>query len=137
MRPLLAVVLVAALAPAAPVPKALKKASDQQLIVGRWKPREGHTQWYQFNDDGTLRTWYGADDPGGGNQYRWALDPTASPKRITWVGITSGKAEWEGIYELAGDTLKVAYSPVPKVPEGFGPGQSQASVEQTRDTSAK
>jgi uncharacterized protein (TIGR03067 family) len=137
MRHLLAVVLIAAFAAAAPVPKAVKKRDDQDLILGRWKPVEGQTQWYQFNADGTLSTWYNPAGPPATPQYRFVLDPTASPKRITWVGATSGKAEWEGIYELNGDSLKVAYSPVPKVPEGFGPGQSQSSIEQTRDTSAK
>lgn len=137
MRPLLAVVLLTALAPAAPVPKALKKLTDAELLVGRWTPAEGHNQWYQFNADGTLRTWYGNDSPDGPCQYRFVLDPTARPKRITWVGVTSGKAEWEGIYELDGDTLKVAYSPVPNVPEGFGKGQNHSSIEQSRDTSAR
>jgi uncharacterized protein (TIGR03067 family) len=137
MRPLLAVALLAALAPAAPVPKPLKKASNAELLVGRWKPVEGQTQWYQFNADGTLRTWYGNDSPDGPTQYRVALDPTARPKRITWVGISSGKPEWEGIYELNGDTLKVAYSPVPNVPDGFGKGQNQASIVQCRDAPAK
>ncbi|HEX8916654.1 MAG TPA: TIGR03067 domain-containing protein [Humisphaera sp.] len=35
------------------------------------------------------------------------LDPSAAPKRITLTGA-DGRA-FEGIYELAGDTLKIAY----------------------------
>jgi uncharacterized protein (TIGR03067 family) len=136
MRPLVALGLLVSLTPAAPVPKALKKQDDRQLILGRWKPVVGQTQWYQFNADGTLSTWYNpgeSPDP----QYTVTLDPTASPKRITWIGLKSGEVEWEGLYELDGDTLKVAYSPVPKVPEGFGPGQAQTVIQQTRDTAAK
>jgi uncharacterized protein (TIGR03067 family) len=136
MRPLFALVLLATLAPAAPVPKALKRADDRQLILGRWMPVEGQTQWYQFNPDGTLSTWYArgeAPEP----QYRFTLDPTVSPKRITWIGAKSGKVEWEGLYELDGDTLKVAYSPAPNVPQGFAPEQAQKVIQQTRDTSAK
>jgi uncharacterized protein (TIGR03067 family) len=136
MRSLVTLALFFGLTSAAPVPKALKKADDRQLILGRWMPAGGGTQWYQFNGDGTLSTWYtvgNAPDP----QYKVTLDPTASPKRITWIGLKSGKVEWEGLYELDGDNLKVAYSPAPKVPTGFEPGQAQTVIQQTRDTSAK
>src|SRR5207244_3337849 len=53
MRPLLAITLLATLAPAAPVPKALKKADDKSGIVGIWKPDKG-SEWFQFDAEGGM-----------------------------------------------------------------------------------
>ena len=119
MRSLLAAVVLTTLAPAAPVPKAVKKVDDAGLLVGRWRPNDGSKQWYEFKADGTFKTW---NEPSEDTayHYKWSIDPTASPKRMTMSNAGSGKAEWEAVYELDGDDLRITYSGVGKVPAGIG-----------------
>ena len=56
---LVSVCAVATVAMAAPVPKALKKATDETRIVGDWQERPGATSFWIFRDDGTA----GVGDP--------------------------------------------------------------------------
>lgn len=135
MRPLLAVVLLAGLTTAAPVPKAVKKKDDQESLVGRWKPSDGTKQWYEFKDDGTLKTW---NEPNEAKAvpYNWSIDPTASPKRMTLYSPGTTRPEWEVVYELDGDDLRMTYCHAGRVPAGVGKKHGIFNG-QTRDTSAK
>lgn len=120
MRTLLAVALLVGLAPAAPVPKGLKKkVNDAEAIVGIWMHSSGtRDENFEFTPDGKMRAWMGNGGPGGTTfGYSWTLDPTATPKRMTWGGANDPKPQWECVYELDGDTLRICYiasgQPVP------------------------
>lgn len=137
MRPLVAVVLVAALAPAAPVPKAVKKKDDKELIVGTWKPANKGTCWFQFNADGTLKTWH---DPNAHSplDWTWAIEETDRlPKRIKLTRAGGGNESYVCIYELDGDGLKIAFIVGAKDPQKVEAGPGLQLYEQTRDTSNK
>ncbi len=123
MRPLLAFALLVGLATAAPVPKAVKKQADSDQLVGRWIATEKNTHSFHFRDDGTMTVWNGQVENGGA-KYRWTIDDTASPKRMTWYDTTSTppRPQFECVYELDGDSLKITYECAPKVPAGVGVG---------------
>lgn len=120
---------------AAPIPKELKKADDKTALVGRWKPADSSAQWYEFKADGTMKTW-NAPNEGSAVPYLWTIDPTATPKRMTWANGRSGKVEWEAVYELDGNDLRMTYAHTPKVPTGIGAGFGIVN-KQTRDTPGK
>lgn len=108
MRPLFALAVLSALAPAAPAPKAVKKQGDMQLIAGTWKPAEGKTEWFRFDADGTMKAWV----TGGENTpytYTYTLDAEASPKRMTWTVQGEAKPYYRCVYELDGDRLRMKY----------------------------
>ena len=107
MRPLLAVALLVGFAPAAPVPKTLKKQDDKDAILGTWNPAPGRTEWFEFKADGNMKAWNTGVSAASGVPYKWSIDPTATPKRMTWYSPGEAKPSWEGVYELDGDTLKV------------------------------
>ncbi len=120
MRPLLAVALLAGLASAAPVPKALKKADDATRIVGTWKPIDKESAWFQFNDDGTLKTWHGGEG-GAANSHmdwKWALDPdaTPSPRKVRLTRVPDSENGYDCLYELDGDTLRFVFLLSPNMP---------------------
>lgn len=136
MRPLLAIMFLVGVAVAAPVPKAVKKNQDAALIVGRWKPADGTENWYEFKDDGTMKVW----GFGGEKQavpYRWTLDPTASPKRMTWYKANATTPTWECVYELDDNALRMTYCLAPNVPTAIGPGKDLFVNGQARDTVGK
>lgn len=128
--------LLAGPALAAPVPKELRaKRGDAELIVGRWKPADGTRQWYEFKADGTMKTW---NEPNEGSAvpYRWSIDPTATPKRMTWANARTGRVEWEAVYELDQNDLRMTYNSAPTVPIGIGRGFGIPNG-QTREVPAK
>ncbi len=135
MRHLLALALLAGFATAAPVPKALKPKADAELIVGTWMPANSGTCWYQFNADGTLKTWHG---PNKRSPLDWTytLDTTVTPKRVLLTGKADQKS-FECVYELDGDGLKIAFVLGAKDPKKVEAGPGLQLYEQTRDTSAK
>ena len=134
MRPLLAVALLAALAPAAPVPKALKKA-DSELLVGRWVPTGTSRSFFEFHADGTMRCWTEGNEKNA-PAYTWVTNSEATPKRMTWS--MNGKPKWEAVYELDGDSLKFLYAHHPaKLPSAVKPDPEGNFEQLTRDTSAK
>ncbi len=135
MRPLVALALFVALAPAAPVPKGLKKPDDKTGIVGRWKPNEGERLWYEFRDDGTLRVNERPTELNGVAQYKWTLDSASSPKRMTWYAAGTTTMLFECVYELDGDDLRLNYSSS-TIPKAVGPDILNYSTR-TRDTPAK
>lgn len=133
MRPLLALALMVALAPAAPVPKGLKKASDPVRILGTWKPAEGHTVWYRFDADGTMTTWLTGTE-GTTYTYAWTIDTNAAPKRMRWESKEIG---YDCVYEFDGHTLRIAYPSTRRQLDAVVPGPGVYFSELTRDTSAK
>lgn len=128
MRPLLAVALLAGFVPAAPVPKALKKADDSVRIVGTWKPTDKGSAWFQFNDDGTLKTWHGGEGGAAHSHmdWKWALDPdtSLSPRKVRLTRVPDSQNGYDCLYELDDDTLKFVFllspgmSPPKKVEAG-------------------
>src|SRR5262249_20141614 len=111
MRPLFAVALLVGLAPAAPVPKDLKKKQDDKaLLVGTWKPVGNRTEWFKFDEDGQMKVWNTGGSAQTGVPYTWGIDPDADPKQMTW-GDTSPqrRPQWDCLYELDGDVLRIVY----------------------------
>ena len=131
MRPLLALALLVAFAPAAPVPKGIKKQNDQERIVGRWLAQNGRGHSFVYNEDGTMKVWDGAMEPVGGANYKWTIDPTVTPKRMTWYGVGGTAPQYECVYELDGDELKITYESAPKIPTAVGGGSQNHRM--TRD----
>ena len=123
MRSLVSLALLAAFAVAAPVPKAVKKVDDKTRIVGRWLADQQNSHSFNYKDDGTMTVWNGPVDSGAA-KYRWTLDDTASPKRMTWYDTTSTppRPQFECVYELDGDKLTITYESAPTVPKGVGGG---------------
>jgi uncharacterized protein (TIGR03067 family) len=138
MRPLalLIVALLAGVTPAAPVPKDLKRGEGER-VVGTWKPAEGKTEWFRFDADGTLTAW-DATRPNTPSSYTYALDLTATPRRMTWTVKGEKEPYFRCVYELDGDTLRLRY-----VSAGADwPAKADAACgpyfcEQTRDRTAK
>jgi uncharacterized protein (TIGR03067 family) len=145
MRPLIALTLFACLSPAAPVPKALKKkADDATLIVGRWKVHtlsvsgrnsNAPDSTFAFDRDGQVRIIEGGRD--NGNFWNWSLDPDGNPPGMRWV-MPRGNNNWDCVYELAGDSLKVGFVPAgAKRPEMVEPGNGITLYEMTRLTTER
>lgn len=93
--------------------------SDQQLLRGTWKlvkqTKSGADE--DVSAHPTTLTISGKDiteirDGKTIQEGTYTLDPSANPKRIKMVGKTGDNAgkTFEGIYELDGNTLKLAYS---------------------------
>jgi hypothetical protein len=128
MRSVLALVLLAAIAPAAPVPKALKKVDVGKQIVGTWKPTGRGSAWFQFHDDGTLMTWHGAEGAAANSKmnWTWALDPAAdsSPRKVRLNRVPATDGGYDCLFELDGDTLRFVFlltkgmTPPAKVEDG-------------------
>jgi hypothetical protein len=121
VRPLLAVALLAFVSPAAPVPKGMKaKKDDATHIVGLWLSANPNTYSFRYNDDGTMKVWNGPQGEAGGVAYKWTLDATPSPKRMTWYSVGSTTPSFECVYEMDGDDLSITYESAPKVPTAVG-----------------
>ncbi len=143
MRPLLAVLLLAVLTPAAPVPKGMKaKKDDAVLIVGTWsgsiqngQPPPADSCVFTFDADGNVNLKSG---PGNGSEWTWTLDPTETPKRMRWVHRTDPANIWKCVYELSGDTLKIGFVHAgTPIPTSFAPAPGVTLYELTRDTPGK
>jgi hypothetical protein len=135
MRPLLAALLFAGFVAAAPVPKAVKKKDDKELIVGTWKPANKGTCWYQFNADGTMQTWHG-QGKGSPLDWTWTLDPNAAPKRMKLTRAV-GSGVYDCLYELDDDALKIAFIVGAIEPKKVEAAPGLQLYEQARDTSSK
>lgn len=101
----LAFALLAGVAPAAPVPKELKKKETEADIVGLWASRPGGTTGWWFGPDGNAGT---------GNPQQVACkaiyktDPTQSPKHLDW-SQDGGKTWHLAVYEIENDVLKINF----------------------------
>lgn len=93
--------------------------SDHQLLEGTWKvvkrmkngadeDASAHPTTLTITAKEITET----RDGQTGQEGTYTLDPSAKPKRITFVGKTGDNAgkTFEGIYEIDGNTLKLAYS---------------------------
>jgi uncharacterized protein (TIGR03067 family) len=104
---------------AAPVPKAVKKKDDGTAILGRWqgivlpKAASNTVYTFRFADDGTCGLTTGSNDTESAARY--TLDPTASPKRMTW----NNGPEWRCVYELDGDTLRIGFVSGKEIPDNM------------------
>ena len=116
--PLSLLALLAGTLVAAPVPKDFKKPDDAAALLGTWKAHrltmQGkddaniHTHTFGFDADGKCHTLYGQ---GQRSDWTFALDPKATPKRMTWVAAGAGRGPtFDCVYELSGDTLKLGDS---------------------------
>src|SRR5437899_1858444 len=111
MRPLLAAALLAAFASAAPVPKALMKQTDKELVAGTWKPAEGRTEWFEFTADGGMK----ARTNGNSNSpvaYTYAVEPDPDGRewRMVWSSKGQPKPSYQAVFVVDGDRLHMSYS---------------------------
>lgn len=137
MRQLVLIALLAGWAVAAPVPKAVrKKTDDADLLVGTWKPVEGRNEWFEFTPDGKMKAWNTGGSAATGLTYTWTIDPTTDPKSMT-LGNTVKQPQWDCIYQLDGDTLRFSYNIAGQRPAKIEPAIGQHYCDLRRDTSAK
>ncbi len=107
------ITLAATLSPAAPKLKD-NRSDDPSRILGQWaqeslsshgnQPAGGANATFRFSKDGTC----GIANGGQENGAQYSLEPTAKPKRLKWLNGPE-LTEWKCLYELDGDTLKVAF----------------------------
>lgn len=145
MRPLLPVViltLLAGLATAAPVPKAVKKLDDKSAIVGTWtvtdltvnsRKVDISYKTFTFDAEGKVTLRY-AKDAGNGSSWTWTIDDSTTPRRMQWT-TQPGRNDWDLVYEVDGDSLKVGFiAKGSKPPTAVEPGDGLTLYIMTRDT---
>ncbi len=141
MRPLVSLLLLVTVTAAAPVPKAVKKKTDDATdLVGTWRAVNGaRDESFQFTADGKMSAWSGKGGGGGSFPYTWTIDPTADPKTMNWGNAgTPSRPQFECVYELDGDTLRIAYSTVGKRPANpTAAGNGNFICDLVRDTTSK
>lgn len=138
MRPLVAVIVLVSASPAAPVPKSLKKADDATLIVGTWQPVKGQDGWMEFSADGGVKAWNTGETAATGLAYTWAIDPTASPKRLTFSSPATKAPIWQGVYEVDGSAFRITYVPAGwDLPTEVGPVRGTNFCNLRRHDTAK
>ncbi len=139
MRPLLAVVLLAGFATAAPVPKAIKKKQDDATqLVGTWKPTAKGSAWFRFDAEGKVKTWY--DTPGSEMIWTYTADAKGAANRLRLTEIGSaGVRTYDCVFDLDGDALKFLFVTTrgKEPPEKLEAGPDFQLHEMTRDISAK
>ncbi len=143
MRSLLALALLAGFATAAPVPKAVKKKDDKAMIAGRWlvteltvNGRNTNVSYntFTFDTEGKVTLRSKKDDPSG-SAWTWTIDPTVDPPGMQWA-TQNGKNDWQLVYEVTADTLKVGFiAKGAKPPTKVEPCDGLTLYVMTRDTS--
>lgn len=135
MPRLLALLLFAPLVLAAPVPRALQKKSDEELLTGDWqvvtydtgggqKAPEGDFATFQFKyADGTLNT--GTATSPGWVKVKVKLDPQADPK-VMMLETAPGQFI-KNIYKIDGDNLYWCEWQKAIAPADFDGGGGKAS----------
>ena len=103
--------LLAAPALAAPVPKSLKaKRPDAEVFVGTWELAEGtngvRPYTWTFDEDLTMWSKSTAEN-GRGSKWLIKLDPDKSPKEID---LNSDGTSYLGIYTIDGDEIRLVYN---------------------------
>jgi uncharacterized protein (TIGR03067 family) len=119
VRTALALVCLAAVAVAAPVPKAVKpKRADAEVFVGTWETAVNEMNGnpsakaiWTFDPDLTMWSKQPGDQ-GQGSKWAIKLDPEKSPKEID-IG------HLPGIYEFDGDDIRVIFSYGKARPTGY------------------
>ncbi len=110
-------VLVVGSVVAAPVPKELRKTDDAKAVLGTWKAHalsvNGRpeqviaTHTFRLEPDGRSHTLFG---DGQRSDWTYTLDPTTTPKRMTWVGAGTGNnVTFQCVFEVSGDTMKLGF----------------------------
>lgn len=126
---------------AAPIPKELKAVkTDAEQLVGTWiivssnhhnKDSPGSVGIrYVFKGDGTCMIIHQNNSQHG--PVKVGFDEKANPKTYSWV---TPWGTWKGVYELSGDTLKMAAvgDKNGQPPAGVGPGQNVEYSELKRE----
>ncbi len=112
---------------AAPIPKEVKVGSDAQRILGKWQTeflssngadkQLSTSSKFRFEADGKCAIQYGSNDANDSDS-EFTLDVSSNPRRMKWLNGVA-KQEWLCLYELDGDSLKIAFinagTPVPDV----------------------
>ena len=98
---LLLLIAVPAAAPAAPVPKELRK-NGLDKFVGSWVQDPANGSTWKFEADGTAAIHNGGAAPSGGIKY--AIDSSADPMTLDWV---ASWGTWYGLCELKDDTFAI------------------------------
>lgn len=110
---------------AAPIPKEVKVGSDAQRILGKWQTeflsssgtdkQLNTSSRFRFEVDGKCTILHGSDNERDSDS-EFTLDMSSNPRRMKWLQGT-GKQVWQCLYELDGDSLKIAFinagTPVP------------------------
>jgi hypothetical protein len=100
--------LLAPAAFAAPVPKSLKRPTDEQALVGRWQGTEGpgktHVHTFRFAADSTC----GSTDPKGDEVPASYTAHPGGGKQITWLEGPE-RVALRCVYEVDGDALKIGF----------------------------
>jgi uncharacterized protein (TIGR03067 family) len=110
---ILSAALLAPLATAAPVPKAIKKVPDPERIQGAWDIELAEHNGRPFSKaiwsfDGEKMTSRSRPEDAG-SSWGYRLDPAQSPKHFDLTD-TTGRSQYPGIYEFDGEKLKIAYT---------------------------
>lgn len=140
LRILIVVAILAGLASAAPVPKELKNRPDEERIQGLWafelydmggKEAKG-TRWYFEKDkmySGGLNT---TDNKGA--MYTIALRTEMRPAEMDI--LVNETIICRGIYEFAGDDLRIAYYQGPQRPTDYSsaPGKAVIVMKRSRES---
>jgi uncharacterized protein (TIGR03067 family) len=111
---------------AAPALKS-RKTDDGAQILGVWKedsisvnggqPAAGADYTFRFSNDGTCGITTGNNE----NPAKYFLVVSTTPRRMKWLNGPE-MTEWTCLYELNGDTLKIAFSqPGQEPPESIAP----------------
>lgn len=119
MRSLLALLTLTLPLVAAPVPKALKRGSDAERIVGRWVIVSGSNGPTAFEREvGDVWVMAAAGEKsiqlirGGGTTYPLAYSfPTPGERHLD---VACNNNPYQGVYELDGDTLTIAFANHPR-----------------------
>ena len=117
MKSFAVLMLFAAPALAAPVPKELKNNSSVEGLW--WEARFNDTvnsdpakaRRFSFNKDGTagIHSTAGAKP----HEYTYAVDKTTEPRSFSWNG-TGGREQYRAIFRIEGDTMYLVFTSVPK-----------------------
>jgi hypothetical protein len=125
---------------AAPVPKVVKKVDGADVLSGTWKPNGKGTCWFQFNADGTLKTWHDRNGTTDSHlEWTWSVDPEqTTPRRVKLTRMSDRRTVYDCLYERDGDNLKFAFVVEGQVASAkLEAGSGMELHELTRGISAK
>ncbi len=122
MRAIIAFLVAASFAPAAPVPKALKRNPDLKLIVGEWEEKPGSRTYWNFREDGSAEY---IDPERPLHEFNFKLGQNEPFNEIDW-SLNQGKDVYLGIYTLKEDSLKFSIG-------SYGAARPK-SLENTRES---
>jgi uncharacterized protein (TIGR03067 family) len=102
-------------------------------INGSESPLSTHT--FIFDADSGVRTIFNGNSA---STWEVTLDMTASPRTMKWVSPgRANSSDWDCVYELSGNTLKVGFVRKGATPVKVEPADGLTLYVMTRDTTAK